>query len=320
MKEELKNTFTSFWEYLTLRTACQLKIFDEIQKGNNTFDKLHKASKTDYTALQTLIFSLIDINAISNKENILVLTEKGELLTENHPETMKNACILWGGEHLTAWQNLDYTIKTGEPAFENIYGMQFFEYLNTDKQILKNYHFAMAEYAEDDYKNIANLIDFSKFDTVADVGGGLGTLIKNIAGKSPRLNCILFELPEVIDLSDTNENVQNISGNFFKKLPFSADAVILSRILHDWDDKKAKQILNNCRTALNENGKLFIAEILNDEIKANMLTLNMRVMCKSFERTYKQYKSLLEDAGFILEKRVKLNDLQTILIAKKNEL
>lgn len=319
LKNELKSTFTSFWEYLTLRTACQLNIFDEIQKGNNSLDQLYKVSETDFSVLESLILSLIETKTIIENRGVLSLTEKGELLTATNPDSMKNACILWGGEHLTVWQDLQYTVKTGKPSFENIYGIRFFDYLKTDKQKLKNYHYAMAEYANDDYRNIAKIVDFSGFNTVSDVGGGLGTVINNIAQKLPQLNCILFDLPEVIDLINDKqqEKIQYIKGNFFKELPFRTDAIILSRVLHDWDDEKAKLILKNCRFALNESGKIFIIEILNDEIKANMLSLNMRVMCKSYERTFEQYKSLLKKSEFVLERRQKLNDLQTILLAKK---
>ena len=33
LKSELKNTFTSYWQYFALRTACQLDIFDDIENA-----------------------------------------------------------------------------------------------------------------------------------------------------------------------------------------------------------------------------------------------------------------------------------------------
>lgn len=58
-----------------------------------------------------------------------VVNELSELLTDNHPESLKYACLNWAGEHLTAWQNLDFSIETGKSAFEKVYGKPFFDYL-----------------------------------------------------------------------------------------------------------------------------------------------------------------------------------------------
>lgn len=317
-KNELKNTFTLYWEYLALRTACQLDVFDDIENGYNTIQKLTDKNKADKKAFNALIFSLYDASTISEKNGYLSLTEKGKLLTANSPETLKQACILWGAEHLATWQHLLFTVKTGKPAFEHLFGMPFFDYIGNDKTKNKNYHLAMSEYARDDYENIAEYIDFSEFETIADVGGGTGTLIKNIAQKHPETNYILADLPAVCNwIESRTPNLEIIAADFFKPLPFRADAIILSRILHDWNDEKAAQILKNCSNALKTNGKLFVIEIMQNETQANLLTLNMMLMTASCERSYKHYASLLQQINFSIAQETKLNGLQTILTASK---
>jgi len=318
IKSELKNTFTSYWEYLALQTACKLNIFDDIENNYNTIKKLVTKNKTNITTLSTLVQALIDADTILEKNNVLILTEKGKILTKNHPETLKNACILWGEEHLTAWQNLEYTIKTGKPAFENIYKTSYFNFIHKKTEKLFNYQLAMSEYARDDYKNITQFIDFSKFKTIADIGGSTGYLIKKIAEKYHNHNCILTDLPEVINLVNFKlHNLKIISANFFNPFSFKADAIILSRILHDWKDEKAIKILENCSDALNPNGVIIIIEIMQNETKTNLLSLNMMLMTESFERTYYQYNKLLNKINFEIKTSTKLNELQTILIAQK---
>ena len=321
VKDELKNTFTSYWEYLTLQAACKIHIFDLIENGQNSFSLILKQTKANRLVLEKLLFALVDLNTIQFNNDLIILTQKGKLLTENHAESMKNACILWGNEHLTSWQNLTYTIQTGKPAFDNYYGNSFFNYIKEDKDKLKNYHLAMAEYARDDYRNIIKKIDFSNFNSITDIGGGMGILLQFIKEVYPQKKCTLFELPEVIDLIEKNKYpLEYIEGDFLKSITIKSDALVLSRILHDWNDEKSSKILSNCYDALSNNGTLFIIEIMQDEINANLLSLNMLLMTDSYERTYTQYDEILLNNRFKIVDRIQLNDLQTILIAKKNEL
>ncbi len=318
IKQELKNTFTGYWHYLALRAACQLSIFDDIENGYNTIEKLVQKNKANKIALQTLIHFLIDANTIIEINESLKLTDKGYFLTDNSPESLKQACILWGSEHLTTWQHLDFTLKTGKSSFEHIFDSRFFDYIDKEQANLINYHLAMAEYARDDYKNITECIDFSEFKTIADVGGGTGNLIKIIAQKFPDILCILAELPNVCKLVKTEcENLKITTTDFFEKIPFKADAIILSRILHDWDDDKATSILKNCSNAVYPHGKIFIIEIMQDKVNTPLLNLNMMLMTESYERTYSQYDKLLKKINFKIVASQQLNQLQTILIAQK---
>jgi C-methyltransferase len=51
-------------------------------------------------------------------------------------KSLKYACMNWSGEHLTAWQNLDFSIKTGNSSFEEIYKKPFFDFLNDNPEKL----------------------------------------------------------------------------------------------------------------------------------------------------------------------------------------
>jgi hypothetical protein len=177
---------------------------------------------------------------------------------------------------------------------------------------------AMDEYARDDYEFVAEEIDFVQYKSVMDVGGGLGALIKTVKKNNPNLDCMLYEKPEVIELCNL-ENIRTIGGSFFENIPQLADCLILSRIIHDWDDEKALQILANCYSALPDEGAIIIVENFVDRIdnKAALLSLNMELICKSFERTEVEYVKLLNKAGFEIDSIKQLNELQYIIKAKK---
>jgi len=314
VRNELKRMFTAYWEYLAVHTACKLDIFDLIQAKHNTYsDVLQKLSLNVDTA-KLLISALVTQGYLQQNENKYYLTDKSVLLTERHPLSLKNACILWGMEHMDAWQNLEKTIRTGVPTFDN-----YFEYISTKPNKLRNYHRAMYEYAIEDYKNITKKIDFSSYKSIMDVGGGLGALIENIAKVYPNKQLHLFEKPEVIDLLSNSEKINQLQGDFFEDIPNVSDCIILSRVIHDWNDKYAVNILKNVFKALPVNGTLIVIENFADKMpdKASLLSLNMAVMCKSYERTKNDYLNLLQNTGFKWQSTKKLNNLQYIIIAKK---
>lgn len=318
MKEELKYSFTSYWQYLALKTACKKNIFDLISSGANTIKKISVLGKFNEVVLTDLINALEQANTVKIVEQMISLTAKGELLTESNPDTLKYACIHWGEEHLTAWQNLEYTLLTGKQSFIHIFGKPLFDYLSDDKLKLENYHKAMSEYARDDYHNICKVHDFSIHKSLTDVGGGLGALINIISKCNPYTKCYLFDKEEVLNLTNKSE-VEQISGNFFKSIPNISDAIIMSRVIHDWNDEKALLILENVYKALPNNGTLYLLENLTDKIndKAALLSLNMHLITESFERSLFEYKSLLEEGNFKYSNFKKVNNIQYLIIAHK---
>jgi len=317
MKDKLKSFFTEHWKYMAVSTACKLNLFDHLQEQKTARQLAEKLSLNEEKLL-LLLNALHNAEFLGKNADFFKVNSLSEFLTENHPESLKYACLNWNGEHLTAWQNLDFSIKTGKSSFEEIYGKPFFDFLNDNPEKLHAYHKAMYQYAKDDYKNLSDVIDFSKHKSVMDVGGGYGAVLENIKAKNPSVECILFDLEKVVE-KITIPNISKISGSFFNKIPNQSEAIILSRVLHDWNEKKANIILKNCFEALPNKGTLYIIENCSDKIKIDLslLSLNMTAMCESYERTSTQYISLCENEGFQFESVNKLNELQTILIFKK---
>lgn len=319
MKENLKSLFTEYWHYLAVCAACRLELFDKIEQGQNTIEKLVHTNQWNFRYTQILLHFLQKENyVIIDAQNHLCLTEKGHLLRKNHSEGLYYACLNWSEEHLEAWKNLDYTIQTGKSAFEYLYKKPYFEYLEEHPEKSKAYHQAMYQYAIDDYKNLPKLINFGKHKSVMDIGGGYGAIIQNIKKTFPKVHCILLDLPTVVQNVHL-ENVEIIAGNFFESIPTQIESAILARILHDWNNEKALLILKNVHKALNSNGYLYVIENCQDKISIDLslLTLNMGAMCESYERTLDEYISLCQKVGFQWKESKKLNALQTIMIFEK---
>jgi C-methyltransferase len=318
MKNELKAMFTEHWKYLAVNAACELNLFDKIFNGQNSLEKLLKNNNWHFKSLMNLINFLSNdgyMNLLEN--NTYNLTEKGNLLRKENSEGLHYACLNWSGEHLIAWQNLKYSIETGRSSLEMVYQKPFFDYLNNNPEKLMTYHKAMFEYALDDYKELPEKIDFGVHNSIMDVGGGYGAAISLIKAKYQNSKCFLFDLQKVVE-QVTGEKIERIGGDFFDNIPKFAEAIILSRVLHDWNDEKARVILKNCFEALPDGGNLYVIENFAEKINdIFLLSLGMTAICESYERTQFEYENLITETNFRIEKIIQLNNLQYIIKAIK---
>ncbi|MCL5129355.1 acetylserotonin O-methyltransferase [Algibacter sp. L4_22] len=317
----LKSFFTEHWKYMAVNAACKLNLFDVLEETGKTKNQISKLLAVPEENMELLLKGLVSIDFLDRIEDKYVLNSLSILLTDKHSESLKYACLNWSGDHLEAWSDLDISLKSGNSFFENKYEMNYFDFLNNDEEKLDNYHKAMFAYAKDDYKNIADVFDFSRHDSLMDVGGGYGAAISIIKKENPELNCYLFDLELVLEKCKTSEDVNLVSGDFFATIPNLCESILLSRVLHDWDDEKALLILENAYNALPHNGTLYVIENLTDKIKdeAALLSLNMHVITKSFERNLAEYKTLLSNADFSILETKKINDFQHLIVAVKNE-
>jgi len=114
-----------------------------------------------------------------------------------------------------------------------------------------------------------------------------------------------------------------VPGNFFESLPIYADTVLLSRVLHDWDDENAIKILKNIYKSVADGGRLLILEIIvpeNSKIDLGItLNFNLLVTVGGKERTLKDFESILRKADFKIEDVKKGDNIISIIIAEKIE-
>ena len=83
--------------------------------------------------------------------------------------------------------------------------------------------------------------------------------------------------------------------------------------------RKRGKILTNCYEALPKAGKIYVIENWTNRIEdsAALLSLNMAVVCESFERTEYEYKALIVKAGFKFVEQVQVNDFQGMIVGQK---
>jgi hypothetical protein len=135
-----------------------------------------------------------------------------------------------------------------------------------------------------------------------------------VLAANPKLHGILFDRPAVVARAPAVLGQHGVTdrctvkaGDFFEGLPSGANALVLKNVLHDWDDKRALDILIRCREAMNGNGRLLVIDRLmptraeaGTPVDPFLMDLDMLVGAGGCERTEAEFRTLLSKAGLAL--------------------
>ncbi|MEM8722519.1 MAG: methyltransferase [Cyanobacteria bacterium P01_G01_bin.39] len=307
---------SSYWLSQCIYVAAKLGIADLLKEGAKSCDTLAAATATHRDSLYRLLRALASAGIFAETEpNCYELTPLAVCLQSDVPESIRATCIMLGEEHYQAWGNVMHSVKTGGNAFEQRYNMPIFQYYRQNPLPAKIFEQAMSNGSVIENGAISKAYDFSSIGKLVDVGGGYGSLIAVILQHNPAMTGVLFDEPYMIEkaeetseISQVKERCQLVGGNFFESVPAGADAYLLKRIIHDWDDEKAIKILQNCHQAMGEKGRLLIIELVippENNMGSFFLDMHMLVLTPGGrERTQTQYRELLKAAGFKLTKIV----------------
>jgi len=307
---------TSFWIGKAIGVAAELNIADILKEGPKQIKELAQITQCHEQALYRLMRTLSSHGLFKEDKNqVFSLTKLGNCMIENGNKSVKYFVLHQNSEHnWRQYGEMLHCVKTGEHATKKLYNMEPFEYIEKNPDTNNVFNKSMTYTSEMSSMFMVSNYDFSKFKTIVDVGGGQGFLLSCILYKNPNLTGTLFDLPHVVksanqnlDRFDVSSRCNIQSGSFFNTIPENADAYILKNIIHDWDDEKSIQILQNIHKVMNKNSKLICIEsIISEDNKPSFgknLDLEMLVGTNGGkERTLLEYKILYEKAGFILNK------------------
>lgn len=311
---EVSIDLVSYWKLYALEGAKKLQIFESLP---STLENLSHKMTLKSEMIEKILLALMEIGYVKKSQNLWQLSEKGELLTPQHSLSLTYAQTLWMEEHLQAWREVAISLQQGKSSFENAYHQNWFDYIKNHPEKETLYHQALSHYAYNDYRAFGEIIDCTRHELMADIGGSKGTLIKMLLEKYSHLEGVVLDLPSVLEKCIPQPRLTFVALDFFKKWPkCSFDGIILSRVLHDWDDKRALHILKEVRKVTQNSGRLYVIENLLDKDtgRGGLLNLNMWVMTGGKERTLEEFQSLCSQAGFRFETNFSLNTVSSILV------
>jgi SAM-dependent methyltransferase len=311
VRRRMLELLTGAWQTQALRAAAELGIADCLIERTLTLAELARATGCPADRLARLLRYLGHLGAVDSGNGQIALTPLGMTLSRDVPSSLHGVALLYGGLFYDSFRELPGSVRTGSSGFELAYGTQPFDYLESHPDDAKIFQRAMSDQCRDVFDAIADLLDLTGIDVVTDIGGGSGALLSRILDKSGHVSGVLFDTPATVTAAQTallaryGTRIAAVGGDLFDRVP-AGDLLILSRILHDWDDAACARVLSCCRAAMRPGGRLAVAErLLPDESRSASLAaawdVNMMVNnTGGRERTLSEYRDLLQAAGFTL--------------------
>jgi hypothetical protein len=315
-REQIGRMVTGYWIAQAVHVAARLGVADLLRDGPRSAAELATATQTQPRALYRLLRALASVGVFAEDDRQrFALTPLADCLRSDVPGSQRAMTITAGELFYPAWAELLYSVQTGKVAFDKVYGMPVFDYLTRNPDQARLFDETMVGVHGRETGAMLDAYDLGGIRVLADIGGGNGSLLIATLTRHPALRGILYDLPGVaenararIAAAGLADRCQVIGGSFFDDVPAGADAYLLRHIIHDWDEKKSIQILQNVHQAMPADGRLLLVESVipegNEPSFGKLLDLAMMVIPGGEERTAAEYEKLYVAAGFRLTRIV----------------
>jgi len=291
---------------------AQLGIPDLVDVAPQSAQELASQIGADPNALYRLMRATASVGVLSEgADGKFSQTPLSGVLRSKATPSLRAFAIMTGREwHGRGWAHLEYCVRTGKPAMEQVYGAPIFEYLKQRPEEAQIFNDAMSDLSTIDSPAVAEAYNFEGIRSIVDIAGGHGLLLATILAKNPHLQGTLYEMPHVLEgarsgpLKPVMDRCTLASGDMFCSVPAGADAYIMKHIIHDWPDEGCVQLLKACRKGVNPGGKLLVVDCVVQPgyhfSPGKFLDLQMMIFPSGCERTEKQFRDLFAAAGWRL--------------------
>jgi ubiquinone/menaquinone biosynthesis C-methylase UbiE len=229
---------------------------------------------------------------------------------------MRGPALARGELYYQAAAGMLAAVRYGGTAFEQVYGDRFFDHLARHPEQEAVFQGSMTGRAEQEAGDVVAAYDFGGLGRLVDVGGGYGILLSAVLRAAPEFHAVLVDRGPVVEQARRRlaadgvaGRCELVAGDFFASVPAGADAYLLSRVLHDCADDDARRLLATCRSAMAPASRLLVVEALlleraSEQPAVIRMDLHMLVLLGARERTEAQYRRLLAETGFRVERVV----------------
>ncbi|KAK7374620.1 hypothetical protein VNO80_08056 [Phaseolus coccineus] len=291
-----KHLFAHTIDVMSLKWMVELGIPDIIHNHGQpiTLPKLVsilQVSPTKVRGVQSLLrylahtgfFEIVSVHEHMEEKEAYALTAASQLLVKDSDLCLAPMVEGFVDPGLTGvWSNLKkWTYEDDLTLFGVSVGSNLWEFLDKNPACDEAFNETLA--ADSKMMNMAlrgcNWV-FEGVESIVDVGGGTGITAKAICEAFPNMKCIVLERP-----------------------------VLLKLVLHNWNDKDCRKILENCKEAVFDKGRrgkvIVVDAVMNtsedeEELKELKLLMDVSMTCliNGKERKEEEWKKLFVEAGF----------------------
>lgn len=306
-----------FWPSKTVLSAVELELFTQLgaeaMTGEEIRERLDLHPRAIYDFLDTLVaLRFLDRDGEGIDGRYRNTNDTAAFLDKRSPSYIGGILEMSNARLYRFWGDLTEALRSGKPQNEIKHtGKPMFDELYSDPARLEQFMAAMQGVSLGNFHALAEKFDFSKYETVCDIGGATGQLCTILAARHPHLRCISYDLPVVAPIADKHvaatgmaDRVETASGDFFVDPLPAADVITMGLILHDWNLDRKIDLIRAAYDALPERGAFIIIENLIDDARREnafglMMSLNMLIeFGDAFDFTGSDFAGWCREVGF----------------------
>jgi SAM-dependent methyltransferase len=333
---QLIDIATGYWNSQVFFAACELRVFDELSDGPMTARELAEKTGVHPEGSVRLLAALEQLGLAIRENDRWVNSELGAYCASSSAVPMKS--LSYFREPLSRlWEFLPDALRENSPRWQQAFGgsqEDVFASAFADPARLRRFCELATLLGSPQGHVIARTFDFAPYRCLLDLGGGPGAIGIQIGRAFPHLRGIIMDRPAVCRIADEYVQASGLGDRFtthaadFFTGPFPAgvDIVLLSSVLHDWNDRNACKILRNCFDLLPPAGVLLISDWImkatgSGKRHAVFTSLNALLTCETGagERSEEELRSLLTETGFRVEQVIQHVAMHDLLIASKTQ-
>ncbi|HUS21280.1 MAG TPA: methyltransferase [Aeromicrobium sp.] len=306
-----------FFASKTVLSAVELEVFTHLASGPLTGEEIRERlglhPRGIYDFLDTLVaLGLLQRSGDGPGGRYENTPDTAVFLDKQSPAYIGGILEMANARLYPFWGGLTEALQTGKPQNEIKHtGASMFDELYSDPARLEQFMQAMSGISMGPFMALAEAFDFSKYQSLCDIGGATGQLSSIVAARHPHLQCTSFDLPVVAPIAERHiaaaglsDRVSVAAGDFFVDPLPKADVITMGLILHDWNLERKKQLIRSVYEALPEGGAFIVIENLIDDARREnafglMMSLNMLIeFGDAFDYTGADFAGWCKEAGF----------------------
>jgi SAM-dependent methyltransferase len=320
----------AFWRAKALLSAVELGVFTILAEGALDLEALTRRVGVHARGARDFFDALVALEMLHRdaQGRYRNAPDCDRYLDRRKPSYLGDLLAHLNARHYHNWGALTQALRSGAPRSDGVGDYKALHDGDPMQAVFLNGMTAGSLLAA---QALAAKFPWDGVRTVIDVGCAQGGAVAEIARAHSHLTGGGFDLPPVesafsryVEDNGLSDRLQFYAGDFFTDALPSADALVMGRILHNWDLATKKMLLKKAHLALPPGGVLIVYDpMIDDDRRANahalLSSLNMLIeTADGFEYTGSECAEWMTQAGFTQVHAEPLGDVHTAIVAKKS--
>jgi SAM-dependent methyltransferase len=290
----------------SIHVIVTLRIAEHVAAGITGIDDLAVAAGVHAESLHRVLSHLVEKGLFEEPEpGRFALNEAARGLMDSGARLSFDLEGM-GGRMAHAWGTLLTAVRSGKPAYHEVFGRTFWDDLAAHPDIAMKFDELMgpAGHGTPDPEVLMSG-GWESVRTVVDVGGGTGAMLAEILRARPHARGVLVDQPgtvarsgAVFQTAGVSDRVTTVGQSFFDPMPAGADLYLIKNVLADWPDREAAALLKRLAEAARPAGRVVVlGGVSPDEGKPPSPELLMMVLVGGKSRSLAEFREMAHSAG-----------------------